>query len=146
MTNLLSGEYYQAHTSLRQRFQYHVALGLKKNIGDRTDCHKNIFEKIGDLGLIFIENTPRIVSKLVHDPKIVTIALTALALIAASFLFYPVTTFLTLKTAVILIPPLWTVRLAGYIVTIELILASACRAEGRFSNTSLMKKFYGNVS
>jgi hypothetical protein len=146
MTNLLSGEYYQAHTSLAQRFQYHVALGLKKNIGDRTDCPKNILEKIGNAGLIFIENTPRIVSKMIHDPKVITIALTALALVAASFLFYPTTTFLTLKTALILIPPLWTIRLAGYIITVELILAGACRAEGRFLNNTLMKKFYGNVS
>lgn len=145
MTSLLGGDYYNAHASLGQRFQYHIVLGLKRDIGNRTDCDKNILEKIGDSGLIVIENLPRIVYKITHDPKVITVALTALALVATSFLFYPATTFLTVKTALIIIPPLWAVRLAGYIATVELILAGACRAEGRFLNTALMKKFYGNV-
>src|SRR5262245_48993940 len=103
---------YNASTNIFQRFRYHVVLGLKKEIGDRTNCPKNVLEKIGDVGLWTVEVIPEKIKNFLIDPRVVAVALTALALVAASFLFYPVTTWLTIKMAISLLPlpPLWAVR------------------------------------
>jgi hypothetical protein len=78
------------------------------------------------------------------DPKVVTLALTAFAILAASFAFYPITTYVTIKAGIALLPavPLWTIRFAAYIATVGTIIATAMRAEGRFLNTELMNNFY----
>lgn len=148
MADLFNGDYYKAGASLKQRFRYHAVFGIRKEIGDRTDCPKNTVEKIGDIGFWIVENIVRIVSELVHDPKFVTIVVTVLALIVDSFLFYPERTITVVDSLFSLIPfpPFWAIRFICYITTVELILAGAFRAQGRFLNTSLMKKFYKNES
>lgn len=122
-------------------FVNHFAFGVKQNIGEHQ---KNFLEKIGDVGLWMLEKFPGKVWKVMKDPRVVTIALTALALLAASFAFYPVTTFLIIKAALALLPviPFWTIHLSAYIATVGLIISTACRAEGRFMNSELMKEFY----
>jgi hypothetical protein len=143
MSNIING-FYQENSNIFQRFGYHVVLGLKKNLGDREQCKKNILEKIGDVGLYSIEELPKKIWAGMKDPRIVTLALTALALIAASFVFYPVTSLLLAKAAIALIPfpPLWALKFAAYILTVTTIVSASCRAQGRFWNSQLMEQFY----
>lgn len=137
--------FYNENGNLFQRFGYHAVLGLKKNVGNRENCPKNILEKIGDLGLWSLEVLPGKIWSGLKDPRVVTLALTAIALIAVSFAFYPATSLLYAKIAIAAIPcpPLWAVRFAAYILTVNTILAAACRAQGRFWNSALMQRFYG---
>lgn len=122
-------------------FANHFVLGVKENIGDHD---KNILEKMGDAGLWMVEKFPRKIWTIMKDPKVVTIALTAFALLATSFVFYPITTYLLIKAGLALLPtvPYWAVHLSVYIATISVILSTACRAEGRFLNSKLMNEFY----
>lgn len=136
---------YDVNSDLFQKFGSHAVLGLKKDIGDRANSPKNVLETIGDVGLWVVEELPRKISVLFTDPRVVTVALTAFALIATSFVFYPVTTWTFAGEAIALLPhaPLWAVRFAGYILTVSVILAASCRAQGRFWNAELMNRFYG---
>lgn len=145
MNNLLDGHYYQANAFLGRRFAGHVVLGLKKNIGDRELYPRNFLEKIGDAGLWVVEDLPGKLWRGLKDPRVVTLGLTALALLGTSIAFYPVTTLALVKTAVALIPlpPLWAVKFSAYIFTVGLIISGAARAQGRFFNTALMEAFYG---
>lgn len=144
MSTILNGDYYNTNANLFQRFGYHAILGLKKNIGSREGCEKNLLEKIGDAGLWIVEDFPRKVWRCCKDPRVVTIAITALALIAASFLFYPSLSWIVAKAAIKLIPipSLGILKFIAYLFTNMLIVAGACRAEGRFVNSALMNKFY----
>lgn len=137
---------YHADNHLFARFGYHVVLGLKKDLGDRMEHPKKWLEKVGDAGLWIVEELPCKIWKGMKDPRVVTVALTALALLAASFLFYPSTTWLAAKAAIAIlpVPPFWAVKFSAYILTVSLILSSACRALGRFTNERLMNRFYGN--
>lgn len=145
MSDIINGNYYQHNANLFQRFGYHVVLGLKKNLGEREDCPKKLLEKIGDAGLWTVEELPKKIWRGLKDPRVVTVALTALALVAASFLFYPSISWMVAKTAIALIPfpPFWAIRLSAYLLTVSLILSSACRAQSRFWNRPLMDQFYG---
>lgn len=147
MSPIISGNFYQSQASLFQRFGYHVVLGLKKELGSREDCKKNLLEKTGDIGLWIVESLPHIIWQGIKDPRVVTVALTALALLATSLIFYPTITFLLIKNAIAFIPfpPFWALRFSAYLLTVTLILASACRAQGRFWNKQLMNHFYGNT-
>jgi hypothetical protein len=118
---------------------------LRHTIENRGDIHKNVLEKIGDAGLWFVEEFPRKVWHVAKDPRVVTIALTAMALLATSFIFYPSTTWFVVRTVITscIVPPLWAVKFSAYIATVGIIVAGACRAEGRFINSKLMKAFYG---
>lgn len=129
------------HGGLGARFVNHFLLGVKENIGPHN---KNLLEKVGDLGLWMIEKFPGKVWEKMKDPKVVTLALTSFALLAASFGFYPTATFLAIKGALAVLPtvPLWAVRFSAYIFTVGVIISTALRAEGRFSNAALMNEFY----
>lgn len=131
------------HGGLGARFVNHFLLGVKEDIGPHN---KNILEKVGDAGLWMIEKFPGKVWEKMKDPKVVTIALTALALVATSFAFYPAATFLAFKGALALLPtiPFWAIRFSAYIFTVGVIISTALRAEGRFSNSALMNEFYKN--
>jgi len=126
------------------RFLNHAVLSLKTDLGARDDCPKNLAEKIGDIGLWIIEEFPLKIWAVVQDPKVVTVALTALALVAVSFAFYPAISLAFCKAAVaaLPLPPLWAVKFGAYLATCAVIIAAALRAEGRFWNDALMAKFY----
>ena len=137
---------YDPTQNIVTRFKYHVNLGLFREIGSRKACPKNWLEKIGDYGLWFVEDLPRKISLFIRDPRVATIAITALALLAASFVFYPITTIFYIKAAFHLLPeiPFWAVKFSAYVFVVETILASSCRAQGRFWNKALMEEFYQN--
>lgn len=124
-----------------KRFYNHAVLGLKPTIQAHD---KNWIEKIGDYGLTPVEKLPRKILNCVRDPRVITIALTSFALLADSYLFYDKQTVSCLKEAVALLPsiPLWTVKFAGYLTTVDIIASYGLRAGGRFSNPALMGQFY----
>ncbi len=129
--------YINQNDLLPVRFFSYAKLGLNKNIQPHE---KNLAEKIGDAGLTVVEELPRKVWKFVRDPRVVTIALTAFAMIATSFAFYPATTLAVIKGAITLLPkvPFWAAKFALYIATISTILSYSLRAQGRFWNEALM--------
>jgi hypothetical protein len=137
--------HYNANSTIFQRFGSHAVLGLSQDIGDRTDAPKNVLERIGDAGLWIVEGLPKKIKVLCTDPRVVTVALTAFALVATSFAFYPIATWTLACDAIALLPqvPLWAVRFGSYILTVSVILSASCRAQGRFWNGELMNRFYG---
>ncbi len=76
---------YSGDRNLVYRIRDHAYLGLSKNIQAHE---KNLLEKVGDVGLWPLENLPRITWNMVSDPKVITLATTALVMLADSFLFY----------------------------------------------------------
>lgn len=126
--------------SLPVKFFHNLKWGLCSEL--EVEYKKNKAEVLGDKGLWFIRDVPRYVKNFITDPRVVTVALTALALVADSFLFYPTTTLYTLKAAYAFLPhiPLWAVKFACYIVTVETIISAFLRAQGRFFNEQLMAK------
>lgn len=145
--NLMLNVQYNSNYSLPSRFISHFILGVKTNIRTQEDEHaipKNLCERTGDLYLWTVEHLPRHIWNGLKEPRVVTIVLTTFALIATSFAFYPVTTALMMKIAIATIPcpPLWAVKFALYLHTCSLIVSTALRAEGRFTNRQLMESFY----
>lgn len=132
---------YHENDGLWSHFVDHVHLGLSKNIQPHR---ANVTEKIGDAILWTVEDFPGIAWKAIKEARVVTVALTALALLANSFLFYPFKTLANLKAFYqwLPLPPLWAVRFSTYIFTCALILGYGLRAFGRFSNHELMNEFY----
>ncbi len=132
---------YNKEEWLGSRFVNHFMLGIQKEIGHHQ---KNLLEKAGDVGLFFIENIPRKIWQGIKDPRVITIALTAFALLATSFIFYPLLTIAAIKLSFAFLPliPLWTLKLSVYLTFVSVILSTAMRAEGRFLNADLMNQFY----
>ncbi|MBA3721062.1 MAG: hypothetical protein H0W88_01505 [Parachlamydiaceae bacterium] len=135
---------YSANANIFSRISNHFVLGVKSEIGGHTNQNKNFIEKTGDFGLWIVEKFPGKVWTVMKDPKVVTLVVTALALVGDSFLFYPSMTMSTVKAALVLLPqiPLWAVRFSSYIFSLQLIISTALRAEGRFMNKELMNRFY----
>lgn len=132
---------YNAAAFLPTRFFSHARLGLSPNIQDHTP---NLLEKLGNMGTWPVENLPRVIKDSLKNPKIVTVALTALAMYVDSMFFYPDETTEVVNTAWSLIPkvPYSAGKFALYLLSIETIASYAARAQGRFMNSDLMKQFY----
>jgi hypothetical protein len=135
---------YSANSNIVFRIRDHVYLGLSKNIQSHD---KNFIEKIGDAGLWPFENLPMITWNAVSDPRVITIAVTSLAMLTDSFGFYPDETSLYVKAAWALLPtiPFWAKKFGTYVLSIEAIASFGVRAEGRFMNKGLMRQFYANT-
>lgn len=131
---------YAPDANLYHRFINHARLGLSKEI----EPHKvTVTELFGDMILWTVVDLPNLVWEKISDARVMAIALTVLSLLANSFLFYPLRTFLKLRSICKnLLPPFWAVRFASYIFTSALILGYGLRALGRFSNPELMNRFY----
>lgn len=123
------------------RFINHARLGLNREVQEH---HSNLIEKMGNLGLWPLENLPRITRDVITDPRVVTLMMTASAMLADSYCFYPEDTSAFVKAAWALLPtiPFWAVKFAGYVSSIEVIGSYGMRAEGRFTNRELMDRFY----
>lgn len=135
---------------LPTRFVYHAIYGIKSlSETDHHQADKNFIEKMGDAGLWFIEKFPGKMGRVVKDPRIVTLALTALALYGNSYLFYPEKTMeLTARYLMRLMfhIPDWAPKFACYISINGLIISLALRAEGRFINPIFVKNFFPSRS
>jgi hypothetical protein len=127
------------------RFISHAHLGLSKNISEHRI---NLCERLGNTILWTAESLPRMVWNTLKLPQVATVALTSLALLTNSFFFYPIISWLKVKSFihVLPLPPFWAVRLTSYIFTSALIVGYGLRAFGRFTNTELMQKFYYSES
>lgn len=148
---MLNNYHYYEKGHIFARFLDHASFAMAKNLGpDRKD--PNIIEKMGN-GILkvtgMIPKSIKYIGKSFKDPRVVTVALTALALLSASFGFYPTTTWLATKAAYTFVAkliaqiPFWAVKLSAYIATCSMIVGHGLRAEGRFTNSDLMKQFYG---
>lgn len=142
---------YNPERNVFYRIWDHTNLGLRKNIGDRTNTPRNIVEKGGDGMLWTVGLLPRAVkaiAKSFQDPRVLTVVLTALALFATSLAFYPVTTILATKATwtfgvrLITQIPFWAVKFSAYLATCATIIGAGLRAGGRFNNAALMKEYY----
>jgi hypothetical protein len=139
--NNMNKVFYNPEQDLFSRFMDHAALGLSKEIQDHEE---NIAEKVGNAILWTAQELPDVVWKKIQEPRVVAVALTNLALLTNSFLFYPAKTLATLKNVItwLPLPPLWTLRAGTYLYTCSLILGYGLRSFGRFSNQELMAQFY----
>lgn len=142
---------YNADGHVFARFFNQAQFGLAKKLGDERPA-ANILEKAGNGVLYITGQVPRCVKKIVkslQDPRVVTLLLTAVALTAVSFAFYPTASLLATKAAYTFVAklvvqiPVWAVRLSAYILTCSTIVGYSLRAQGRFCNTELMKQYYG---
>lgn len=141
---------YDENSWILSRFYSHFYFGTQSDRSQDVgkDIESNLLEKMGNVGLWPIENLPKKVLNLGKDPIIVTIALTALALFVINLAFYPEITTRVIKNAAVFIAnnvPYWAVKFAVYISCVEVTIATAMRACGRFSNQALMEKFYAKV-
>lgn len=138
---------YAPEANIAARFINHAQFGLKSDIRPHD---RNVLEKIGDAGLWPIENLPRMTWNAATDPRVMTVGITALAMLADSYAFYPdqTTAYANLAMGLVKQIPLWAVRFGAYVATMEVIASYGARAEGRFTNKGLMKNFYteGTVS
>lgn len=137
---------YSGQSLLPVRFWNHAVLGLTRNVPKHEWMDKKYIERGGDALLWSVERLPKIIWEKMQDPRVVTVALTAFALLTNSYLFYPAHT-ITYSLQVIAhlhLPELWMVKFAAYIHICSLIIGAASRAYGRFANESLMYRFYQN--
>lgn len=106
---------------------------------------KNNLEKVGQLLLWHVIEIPQSVYKAAHNPKVLTVAFTILAMTVVQFAFYPITSLLALQKVVTLLSPIFTkfaVKLASYTLIQAAILGWGIRSMGRFTNQQLMGGFY----
>jgi hypothetical protein len=142
---------YHADNHLFSRFLNHAHFGITRDLGDER-AQPNAIEKAGN-GILkitgMLPKSIKAIGKAFKDPRVVTVALTVIALLTTSFAFYPTTTYLASKAictfAATLIKqiPFWAVRMSAYLMTCTAIVGFGLRAEGRFTNAPLMKQFYG---
>jgi len=118
------------------RFIQLCKAGLYKNIynNNKENYEPNFFGKIADGMLYHIDELPSKIGNFIRNPRVVTIALTALAILAVSLAFYPTLTPIYLKLAIsaIPLPPAWVVKFALYLLSVETILGYSVRAQSRF--------------
>lgn len=136
---------YSSNSYMPTRFISHARLGLQRDI---VEHEPNLLEKTGNLALWFVDNLPRKIWHGIKDPRVLTVAFTALALFADTYVFYSEHTKKFMKEVVKFFEkiPLEYVKLGAYIVSVETILGYSFRAQGRFMNKELMEAFYQNKS
>ncbi|MDP1608135.1 MAG: hypothetical protein Q8L98_02335 [Chlamydiales bacterium] len=123
-------------------FKSYAELGLKKNIQQHDS---NLIERAGNAILWTVEDLPREIYKAVANPKVITVALTAMGLYSNSLAFYASETIALTKWAfeVLPLPGLELLRFGSYLFICALIIGAGMRAYGRFSNETLMATFEG---
>ncbi len=95
-----------------------------------------------------MENVPGKMWKIVKEPRVMNIAIAALAMTSVSLAFYPAQTknvFTDIAKAIPM-PTREQVKFAAYLTIMAHIASFALRAEGRFSNYNLMQAWYGKFT
>lgn len=150
----MSSVTYRIHDNMFVRFVDHLKLGLSSNIGaNRTEANRA--EKAGNQLLKIAElpiHAAKGVARKMQDPRYVTVALTALALLGNSALFYPTETKQLVDRVVTEVQKIlehvdlakW-IRCGAFATSTIAIAGYGLRAEGRWTNTELMKNFYGTL-
>ena len=106
---------------------------------------KNLLEKVGSFLSWHVVELPAKVYHALRDPRVVTVACTALAMLSVQFAFYPRITAMAAKAIVSYVAhrvPAWLVKASVYTFIQTAIAGLGTRALGRFSNSELMQKWY----
>jgi hypothetical protein len=105
-------------------------------------------EKIGDGLAWHVTKLPQHIRSALNNPKVITVALTALALLTVQFAFYPTATYLAAQAVFTFAAQYITasgVKIAIYAAIQTAITGIGVRALGRFSNDELMDKWYNKA-
>lgn len=143
---LAPGIAYRARADWFTRVWDQTAFTLTKNIGPHPrEGVPGALETVGDYGLWIVEELPRKVWRIMNDPRVVTAAATAFAMLAVSFAFYPTATYLALKAVAALLPVISfeTVRFTAWALSMVVIASAGFgRGLGRWCNTELRNHYY----
>jgi hypothetical protein len=105
---------------------------------------KNLCERIGDVMVWHIVELPKKIWNFISDPRVVTIALTALTMLTITAICYPVGTWLVVKSIVVAVLPYLTpvvIKLAICLFANYTILGFGTRAFGRMWNQNLITAY-----
>lgn len=108
---------------------------------------KNRLEKIGGLLNWCVTQLPKKAWHALHNPKVLAVAFTALAMVTVQFAFYPTVSYLATKAVCVFLAnhiSAYAVKISIYAFTQINILGFGVRTLGRFSNEELMKNWYNN--
>jgi hypothetical protein len=111
------------------------------------DYKQNRLERVGRL-LICVTQLPKKAWHALHNPKVITVAFTALAMISVQFAFYPTASYLATKAICMFIVqhiPAYAVKISVYVFTQINVLGFGIRAFGRFSNDELMNNWHKKI-
>lgn len=140
------GVRYAANAGTASRFVDNFKFATRKELENRNaNAQPNWCEKLGAAQLWLWEELPGKLKRVAKDPRVVTLALTALALYTVSFGFYNQITRELTKRAIQALPQISgkVVRFALWAFTMNTIVGYHNRAQGRFWNTSLTDQFWG---
>lgn len=147
---------YNVNYSATQKFIDHLKfllpLDIARTINEaNAPIPPNWLETLGNKGVSWVPSIPHAyewVDQSLRDPRVLTIAISALSLIAIQFMFYPVA---TLKTAIRFqnfaierIPGYDVIKFWSYMAWIEICFSLSLRATGRLYNKTLRENFYSN--
>lgn len=138
----MAGPTYNPNAYLPTRVWNYFRFGTQRDIGEHN---ANLLERTGNAGLWPWENLPGKIMNACRDPRVVTVALTSITLLADSFGFYPANTSFYVKAAWALLPtiPFWAAKFATYLGSVEFISSLGFgRALGRFTNPQLMNQYH----
>lgn len=131
---------------MRSRFQNNLRFALHKEAAiSRVQVPPNKIEKMGDILSWFAYDFKEFILNILFDPRAITVCFTAVAMILASFLFYPSVTWDTLSTIFNRIIDWinWNyVRFSLWLISEITIFGVGMRAFGRFSNQELLKHYH----
>ena len=136
---------YRGDSNIIFRVYDNFRFATRSDISGRAiGAEPNWCEKLGNAQLWFIENMPKKVFKFAVDARVVTLALTALALYGTSYGFYREITRDLTKKAIDALPEISAkaARFVAYMLTVNTIVGFHNRAQGRFWNTALTDQFW----
>lgn len=105
----------------------------------------HLLEKIGGKLTWCVTQMPKKIWSALHNPKVITVALTVLAMTTVQFAFYHRITYIAIRTVCVFIVtriPAHIAKLSIYAITQMNVLGFGIRAFGRFSNVELMNNWY----
>ncbi|MFZ4773655.1 MAG: hypothetical protein ACOYK9_06685 [Chlamydiia bacterium] len=127
------------------QFQNNLRFALRKEVlGVREGIPLNNIEKIGDKLSWFAYDFRGFCSKILFDPRFVTVVFTAFAMGIAAFLFYPSDTWSILSTICkwVFDSINWGyVRFGLWLLCEVTIFGVGMRAFGRFTNQQLLQHY-----
>ncbi len=134
---------YRSEDAIGKRFFNLAAIAACKENG--YNYKKNQGEEFAEAMLYPREVLPYKITKFLKDPRVVTLQVASLAMLAVSWVYYPTKTPEILREAWNLVPkpPMWAVKFSSYLLSVETILGYTVRAESRFCNTDLTDQLDG---
>ncbi|MFA6915038.1 MAG: hypothetical protein WC222_01450 [Parachlamydiales bacterium] len=130
---------------MASHFRNNLRFALRKETSEiRELSPPNLIEKIGDTLSWFAYDFKEFFFKMLFDPRVVTVWLTAFFMILTSLLFYPVNTWHILSTVFQWINDYtnWDhVRFCLWLISEVTIFGIGIRAFGRFTNQKLLKHY-----